>query len=113
MEELAKRTKILFQIDIFWAFNAGKDPVQVLDQYRDRIRTVHLKDGFPHNLAENTEAVGKSLGQGIAPVAEVRKVAIERGLRMVVESEGLDPTGILEVKRCIDYLKELDAKDGI
>ena len=113
MEELANRTKILFQIDIFWAFNAGKDPLQVLDQYRDRIHTVHLKDGFPRNPAENTEAVGKSLGQGIAPVAAVRKVAIERGLRMVVESEGLDPTGPAEVKRCIEYLKTLDAEDGI
>lgn len=112
MEELAKRTNILFQIDIFWAFNAGKDPLQVLDQYRDRIRTVHLKDGFPRNPAEGTEAVGKSLGLGIAPVAEVRKIAIERGLRMVVESEGLDPTGPEEVKRCIEYLKALDTKEG-
>ena len=29
----------------------------------------------------------------------------KQGIRMVVESEGLDPTGLEEVKRCIDFLK--------
>ena len=35
--------------------------------------------------------------------------AIEMGIRMVVESETLQPDGLSEVKRCIDYLKTLDA----
>ena len=34
------------------------------------------------------------------------------GLNIVVESEELDPTGLEEVKRCIDFLRELDAKEG-
>lgn len=29
---------------------------------------------------------------------------------MIVESEGLDPTGLEEVSRCIEFLKEEDAK---
>ena len=41
----------------------------------------------------------------------MRKKAIESGYGIVVESEGLDPTGKEEVKRCIDYLKTLDAQD--
>ena len=45
-------------------------------------------------------------------MAQVRKAAIELGLDMVVESEGLEPTGLEEVRRCIDYLKEQDAQDG-
>ena len=45
-------------------------------------------------------------------MAAVRKAAIELGLTMVVESEGLDPTGLEESKRCIDYLKAEDQKDG-
>ena len=112
-EEFAKRTNVLFEIDTFWAFNAGKDPLAVLEQYKDRIKFIHLKDGFAQDLSDPTShAIGTSLGQGAAPVAEVRKKAIEMGLTMVVESEGLDPTGAEEVKRCIDHLKTLDAADG-
>ena len=114
MDELATRTKIMFQIDTFWAFNAGKDPLAVMDQYKDRITTIHLKDGFAQDHTNpESRAIGKSLGQGQAPVEQVRKKAIGMGLKIVVESEGLDPTGPEEVKRCIDYLKELDAADGI
>ena len=69
-----------------------------MEQYRDRITTIHLKDGF-----KNGE--GKSLGQGTAPVAAVLEKAIATGRTIVVESEGLDPTGAEEVQRCMDYLK--------
>jgi len=56
----------------------------------------------------NPDRHGCSLGLGDAPVAAVRAKAIEMGLSIVVESEGLDPTGKEEVQRCMDYLKTLD-----
>ena len=96
--ELEKRGTFDFEIDTFWAFNAGLDPLQVLDRLAGRVRVIHLKDGFKGGQ-------GKALGEGEAPVLAVRKKAIDMGLRMVVESEGLDPTGLGEVKRCIDFLK--------
>ena len=74
-------------------------------EHKDRIQVIHLKDGKGGDTCA-------SLGQGIAPVAAVRQAAIELGLTMVVESEGLDPTGLEESKRCIDYLKAEDQKDG-
>ena len=112
-EELAKRTNILFEIDTFWVFDAGLRAVEVMERYKDRMHFIHLKDGFAQNFDDpESHAVGKSLGSGAAPVEEVRRKAIEMGLEIVVESEGLEPTGIEEVKRCIDYLKGLDAKEG-
>lgn len=99
-EELEKRTNILFEIDTFWAFNAGKDPVEMLERLKDRVEIIHLKDGFKGGE-------GKSLGQGEAPVLAVLKKAKELGLTVVVESEGLDPNGLEESKRCIDFLKSL------
>ena len=115
IEELANRTNIGFELDTFWVFEAGKDPLQVMDQYRDRVSFIHLKDGIPSGELGNLPgyAKGTSLGQGKAPIEDIRRVAIERGLTIVVESEGLDPTGPEEAKRCIDYLKSLDARDGI
>lgn len=101
--ELFNRTNIGLEIDCYWAFNAGKDALQVLDEFKGRVSVIHLKDGVKGGK-------GLSLGQGDAKAAEVRKKAIEMGLTIVVESEGLDPTGLEEVKRCIDFLKEEDKK---
>ena len=72
-----------------------------------------LKEEYPDRKIVVIDTLCASLGQGIAPVAEVRKAALELGLDMVVESEGLEPTGMEEVKRCIDFLKAEDEKDGI
>ena len=100
-EELAKRTKIEFEVETFWAYFAGRNPVEVLESLKDRIRVIHLKDGL-------MDRSGRSLGEGTAPVAAVREYAIKNGMRMVVESEGLQPTGLEEVGRCIRYLRGLE-----
>ena len=95
--ELEKRGTFDFEIDTFWAFNAGIDPVETLKRLSGRVKVIHLKDGIKGGA-------GKSLGQGEAPVLRVREYAVKNNIRMVVESEGLDPTGLEEVKRCIDFL---------
>lgn len=109
-DELATRTRVLFELDTFWVFNAGLSPIDLMEKYRGRMRFVHLKDGLRQDFSDpQSKARGKSLGEGEAPVAQVRKKAIEMGLGIVVESEGLNPTGPEEVRRCITYLKQLDA----
>lgn len=99
--ELELRGTFDFEIDTYWAFNAGLDPVAVLDRLSNRVKVIHLKDGFKGGI-------GKALGEGEAPVVAVREKALAMGLTMVVESEGLDPTGLEEVKRCIEFLKSLE-----
>ena len=100
-EEMERRTNIDFQIDTFWAFVAGKDPVEVITRLKDRVHVIHLKDGLRNGH-------GYALGEGEAPVAAVREKAIELGMHMVVESETLQPDGISEVTRCFNYLKTLE-----
>ena len=99
-DELAKRTEILFEIDTYWAYVAGRNPLEVLEKFDSRIKFIHLKDGFANHE-------GKSLGQGTAPVLKVLKKAEQMGKRIVVESEGLNPTGIDEVGRCMEFLKNV------
>ena len=100
--ELEKRTDLHFEIDTFWAFNAGLDPIALLERLGDRVHVIHVKDGFPGGR-------GMALGEGMAPVSMVHDYAEKHGIRMVVESESLQPTGLEEVARCIRYLKKLDA----
>ncbi len=113
-EEILARTNVHVEIDTFWLFNAGVDPIPYLEAHKDRIRVIHLKDGtFPTDTARDFDTAhdavkGTALGEGIAPVKAVRDWALANGVRMVVESEGLDPTGIEEVGRCIKYLRTLE-----
>lgn len=95
---LAAETKVNFEIDTYWAFVGGEDPVKVLDKYAHRMSLIHLKDG-------NAAGKGKALGEGEAPLAEVVAAAKRLGLYMIVESETQDPDGPSEIGRCINWLK--------
>ena len=100
-DEIVKRTNIDLEIDTFWVYAAGKCPMCLLKELKDRVHTIHIKDGL-----ENGE--GFPLGKGTAPVAKVYETAKALGMYMVVESETLTPDGITEAAVCIDYLKSLE-----
>ena len=102
IKELWENTDIVFEVDTYWAYIAGKDPIRVLDAMKSRVPMIHLKDG-------DDQRNGFSLGSGMAPVAAVRERALEYGMHIIVESEGLQPDGISEVGRCMDYLKSLES----
>lgn len=96
--ELEKRTEIAFEIDTYWAFHAGVDPVALLQRLKERVYTIHLKDGF-----DNGDGV--PLGRGEAPLEAVMDYARANALTMVVESETLSPCGLEEAAMCMDYLR--------
>ena len=99
--ELEKRTNVEFEIDTYWNFHAGEDPVATIERLKDRIRVIHIKDGMK-------DGQGKPLGRGEAPVDAVYAKAKELGFLMVVESETLRPDGITEADVCFKYLKTLE-----
>jgi sugar phosphate isomerase/epimerase len=98
VQVLWDNTDIVFEVDTYWVYIAGKDPVKVIEEMKSRVPMIHLKDG-------DDQRNGFSLGSGTAPVAAVREKAIELGMHIIVESEGLQPDGVSEVGRCMDYLK--------
>lgn len=100
-KNIVERTNVYLEIDTYWVFNAGLDPVETLEKYKDRLLCIHIKDGL-----ENSK--GKPLGMGIAPVDKVYKKALELGVPMIVESETLTPSGEEECRICFEYLKNLE-----
>lgn len=100
-DELLSRTQLKLELDTYWAYNAKKDVLALMDQLAPRLVAIHLKDG-------DENGHGYPLGQGTAPVKAVREKAIAMGLPMIVESETLTPDGLTEAKVCIDYLKSLE-----
>lgn len=113
-DEIIAKTSVELEIDTFWAFNAGLDVIAFLEKNKDRIRVIHLKDGIPSAAdCKNFDQVhsnvkGKSVGSGENIIPEIREWANKNNVLMVIESEGLDPTGLEEVGRCITYLRTLD-----
>ncbi len=97
-DEIVSRTDVALEIDTYWAYAAGKDPVALMESLKQRLPVIHIKDGL-----SNRE--GKPLGMGTAPVAAVYKKAVALGVPMVVESETLQPDGLTEARICIEYLK--------
>ncbi len=100
-DELTEKTNINFEIDTYWAYVAGKDPVALMEEYKDRLVFIHIKDG-------SADGHGTPLGMGTAPVKAVFAKAVEMGIPMVVESETCTPSGADEAQICINYLRELE-----
>ena len=68
------------QVDTYWSFCAGADNETFLTENRDRICSVHIKDGKGHS--------GRALGEGDCDLATVVRVAKEIGLEwLVLEDE--------------------------
>ena len=100
-DELVSRTDMKLELDTYWAYNAGKDPLEMMDVLKDRLVAVHLKDGF-------LGGEGMPLGQGSAPVKAVRQKAMDMNLLIIVESETCKPDGITEAGECMAYLRSLE-----
>lgn len=99
-DELVSRTTLNLEIDTFWAFVGGHDPVALMEKLADRVKVIHIKDGYQ-------DGKGMPLGQGEAPVRAVFAKAKAMGIPMVVESETLTPDGLTEAKVCLDFLRSL------
>ncbi len=104
MKVLKEQTDLFFELDTYWVYHAGIDPVAEMERMGSRLKMIHLKDGIPENGLDG----GKPLGQGSAPVAAVYQRAAACGIPMVVESETLLPNGMTEIAQCFAYLKQLE-----
>ena len=113
MDEIIEKTEVSLEVDTFWAYNADLPVVDYLEAHKSRIRLIHLKDGIVNHGLECSfegwlrDAKGVSVGAGELPITDIVNWAEKNGVYVIVESEGLDPTGPDEVRRCIDFLKAL------
>ena len=97
-EQLEERTRLDLEIDTYWAFVGGRDPLEMMERLKERVRIIHIKDGM-------ADGSGRPLGMGEAPAAAVYRKAVELGDRLIVESETCQPSGLEEARICMDFLK--------
>ena len=100
-DQFINRTNIKFEVDTYWAYVAGQDPIALMERLGDRLVLAHIKDG-------TMDKKGTQLGMGEAPVKEVYEYLKKKNIPIIVESETCTPTGLAEAEICINYLKALD-----
>ncbi len=102
-DELKERTEIKFELDTYWVFEAGMNPTEKMEELRDRIDFIHVRDGDGHS-------VSRVFGEGVAPLKDIYNKARDLGFKMIVETEPLPPSGLETAKKNFEYLKKLEAE---
>ncbi|MEI6713193.1 MAG: sugar phosphate isomerase/epimerase [Verrucomicrobiota bacterium] len=114
LDLLMKETKpeaVSFEMDVFWFFQTGQDPVQWLEKYPTRWVMMHLKDlrkgavvGLPHKQRAKTDQV--ALGDGMVDWPLVLRTAAKVGVKhYFIEDES--PAVEAQLPVSLRYLKTL------
>lgn len=102
---------VKFQLDIFWAYHGGADPVALLKRYPTRFVSTHLKDmkpGTERNLTGGApDDSSVALGAGEVPVKEVLEAARDTSIEWhIIEEESPEPEK--NIPAGLAYLKSLE-----
>lgn len=111
---VAKETKpeyLIFEMDVFWVFHAGQDPVTLLKRYGDRWALMHVKDirkgavtGLTTGGAPPTDNV--PVGTGQIDWKSVLRTAQEVGTQhFFIEDE--TPAPLQCIPQSLEYLRAL------
>ncbi|AMY12894.1 Inosose dehydratase [Luteitalea pratensis] len=101
---------VKFELDIFWAYHGGADPVALLKAHPDRFVLTHLKDMKPGTKKDNTghapDDSSVALGSGEVPVKGVVEAARSTAVQWhIIEEESPEPDK--NVPAGLAYLKSL------
>lgn len=100
MLELTDPDKVMFQLDLFWIVEGGKDPLDYFDQYPGRFELWHIKD------KEELGASGMMDFEAI--FAEREKSGAKYGI-VEVEKYNFEP--LVSCQKSLEFLNEADYVD--
>lgn len=94
---------VTFEVDILWAYDAGVDVVELLEEYGDRIELLHVKDGFLNGEARANFA---DVGEGELDWEPILEAAHGKVRYYTVEYD-LAPDGREFAQDSFEYLSTL------
>ena len=108
---LENATDFKFELDVFWAYHGGADPLALMKKYPSKFVLLHLKDlekGVKgNNTGHEEDDTNVVLGTGqidiAGVVAEAKKLGIEY---MFIEDESSNV--VSQVPLSLEYLDKLD-----
>jgi sugar phosphate isomerase/epimerase len=105
--------RVTFQIDVFHALLGGADPVTLINRYKGRVSSLHLKDlkkGFPvkAGTAVAPPEADVPLGTGQVDIPAAMAAAKAAGASMFyIEDESSDP--LRHIPQSVAYLSDIPA----
>jgi sugar phosphate isomerase/epimerase len=103
--------RVAFQIDVFHTFHGGADPAQLIERYKARVVSLHLKDlkkGVEVKVGTATAPadVDVPVGSGQIDMPAVLRAAKQAGTTLYyIEDESPDPWG--HIPQSIEYLNRV------
>jgi sugar phosphate isomerase/epimerase len=102
--------RVAFQVDVFHTFHGGADPAKLIERYKDRVVSLHLKDlkkGVEVKVGTATAPadVDVPVGSGQIDMPAVLRAAKQAGVKLYyIEDESPDPWS--HIPESIAYLKK-------
>jgi len=98
-----------FELDVFWARLAGKNPLELMKRLSGRISQVHLKDlkaGVPVIFDEGKvpRDAFQEIGDGIIDMPDVMRLAREIGVDQCHVEQDQSPAPLASIRESADYL---------
>jgi sugar phosphate isomerase/epimerase len=100
-----------FELDVFWAYHGGADPVLLMNKYKGRFVALHIKQmrtGEPTGVYTGNapEESSVALPDGVLDFKAILNTAIQTGVKLFyIEDEAV--TAVPQVKRTMEYLNGL------
>jgi sugar phosphate isomerase/epimerase len=100
-----------YEIDIFWAYDGGADPVKLMQKYPDRFPLMHLKDmrkdiKTPNYTGHEDVEADVALGKGQLDIPAILNEAIKIGVKhYYIEDESKE--SVQQVPVSIAYVRSI------
>jgi sugar phosphate isomerase/epimerase len=95
---------VAFELDIYWAVSAGKDPLQYIRKYPGRFVMLHVKDSAGPPKHDQVD-----VGSGQIAFAPILSAVADQGSLRHVFVEHDEPADPMQfARRSFDYLKRLE-----
>ncbi|WP_127589886.1 sugar phosphate isomerase/epimerase family protein [Paenibacillus lautus] len=103
LREATTEAELSFEIDMFWTTHADREPVEVMDTFGSRCKTVHVKDMVNKEDKEMTE-----VGTGLLDLKGIIEKAKSSGYEwVVIEQDRIKIDGYDSVKISLDHVKAM------
>jgi sugar phosphate isomerase/epimerase len=95
---------VKFEMDLFWVYYAGKDPVAYFNKYPGRFHAFHIKD-----MSKTEKKVNADVGTGAIDFVSLLKNSGKSGVKYfhVEQETGYNPDSVTSAKNSAAYLKTI------
>ena len=111
---IAKNTDpkfVNFELDIFWAYDGGADPVKLMEKYPNRFPLMHLKDmrkdiKTPNYTGHEDTEADVALGKGQLDISAILHEAVKIGVKhYYIEDESKE--SVEQVPVSVQYIRSI------